>query len=70
MGSAARLTVERCVFFGNTAAGFEGGSGGAVVIVMTLASIQGCEFVQNGGGYGGAISATGGPGGRAQSVQP
>src|SRR5262249_20293452 len=55
----ARLTVDRSLFERNLAQGFEGGPGGAIDIEGGDAEIDSSEFVENFGGYGGAIAALG-----------
>ncbi len=61
VAATGTLTAVKCRFDGNVAAGFEGGSGGAIAAEEDVrVSVRNCEFEGNGGGYGGAISGGGG----------
>src|SRR5207244_3488368 len=61
LASGSSLTADRCRFHDNVAAGFEGGSGGAIAAFEDAqAIIRDCEFVSNSAGIGGAIWMRGG----------
>ena len=58
--SGARVEVRRTRFESNLAGGFEGGWGGAVILMAATASFEDCVFTGNWAGGGGAILARSG----------